>query len=72
MDSQVEIYLTAAEVSERFGGQLSVRTLANWRSSGIGSGPPFVKLGGKVLYPLSQLREWERRRTVTSTAQYSR
>lgn len=71
MDIQQEIYLTPEKVAERFGRQLSVRTLANWRSAGNG-GPPFMKLGGKVLYPLSKLIEWERKRTVTSTAEYSR
>lgn len=71
MDVQNETYLTPAQVTERFGGQLSVRTLANWRSSGNG-GPPFVKLGGKILYPLSRLSEWESKRTVTSTSEYSR
>ena len=44
-----KLFLTPAEVSERYGYGLSVRTLANWRSSG--TGPVFSKIGGCVLYP---------------------
>lgn len=61
-------FLTPAEVSERYHGNLSVRTLANWRSTGIG--PAFAKIGGAVLYPLNKLIEWEDMNTVTSTSQY--
>ena len=39
-----KMFLTPAEVSERYGNGLSVRTLANWRSSG--TGPVFSKIGG--------------------------
>lgn len=66
-----EKYLTPAEVSQRYGGKISTRTLSNWRSSGNGS-LPFVKIGGKVLYPLSSLVEWERRRTASSTSAYKK
>jgi hypothetical protein len=62
-------YLTAAEVSAHFQGRISVRTLNNWRSSG--GGPPFRKIGGKVLYPASELERWEQSRTFASTSQYS-
>lgn len=66
-----EKYLTPAEVSQRYGGKINTRTLSNWRSSGNGS-LPFVKIGGKVLYPLSSLVEWERRRTASSTSAYKK
>lgn len=66
-----EKYLTPAEVSQRYGGKISTSTLSNWRSSGNGS-LPFVKIGGKVLYPLSSLVEWERRRTASSTSAYKK
>lgn len=62
-------YLTAAEVAARFGGHISVRTLNNWRSQG--GGPPFVKIGGKVVYPAAGLEQWERSRTFASTSQYA-
>lgn len=63
-------FLTPAEVSARYNGRISVRTLSNWRN--LGSGPPYTKLGGKVLYPLDRLVEWERRNTVQSTSQYTK
>lgn len=63
-----KLFLTPAEVSERYGNGLSVRTLANWRSSG--TGPVFSKIGGCVLYPLNKLIEWEEMNTVNSTSQY--
>lgn len=44
-----KMFLTPAEVSERYGNGLSVRTLANWRSSG--TGPVFSKIGGVRAVP---------------------
>lgn len=63
-------YLTAADVAARFGGRISVRTLNNWRSQG--GGPPFRKIGGKVLYPATELEQWEKSRTFASTSQYAK
>ena len=51
------------------GQRISPRTLANWRSQGMG--PPFTKVGGAILYEIDRLAEWETRNTVTSTSQYS-
>lgn len=61
-------YFTPAEVSERFGNRISVRTLANWRY--LGTGPKFTRLGGRILYPIEALDEWELKRTVDSTSEY--
>lgn len=66
-----ETYLTPAEVSQRYGGKISTRTLSNWRSSGNGSGPLFTKVGGRVFYPLSKLVAWEAKRTVSCASEYS-
>ncbi|MGA3887658.1 helix-turn-helix domain-containing protein [Ralstonia nicotianae] len=63
------MYLTPQEVSQRYGGRISPRTLANWRSAG--TGPRFLRLGGRILYALNDLAAWEARRTVTSTSEYS-
>ena len=63
-----EVYLTPSEVSKRYGGQISTRTLSNWRSNG--GTLPYVKIGGRVLYPLSKIKDWEAKRTVSSTADY--
>jgi hypothetical protein len=56
------VYLTTSEVIERFRGMISDKTLANWRTRG--EGPPFMKAGGRVLYPLAALIEWENKRTT--------
>jgi predicted site-specific integrase-resolvase len=63
-------YLTPAQVADRYEGQISVRTLANWRY--LGTGPAFSRLGGRVLYPEDKLSEWEAKRTVTSTSEYKK
>lgn len=63
-------YLTPEQVVTRYNGKITKRTLANWRSAGIS--PPYTKVGGRILYPLSELEEWERRRTVNGTHQYKR
>ncbi len=34
------------------------RTLQRWRLEG--KGPPYVKLGSRVAYPLRGIEEWER------------
>lgn len=62
-------FLTPEQLSARWEGKISTRTLANWRSQG-GSSLPFVKIGGAVMYRLSDVIEWENRNTVTSTSQY--
>jgi len=53
-----------AEAAERFGVQRS--TLDNWRWSG--DGPPFIKVGGRVRYRLSDLADWLDARTRSSTS----
>lgn len=68
--STVKEYLTPTEVVERYQGKITVRTLANWRSQGVS--PPFTKVGGRILYPLEKLIEWERRRTVSGTSMYGK
>lgn len=68
MEHHPRRFLTPAEVAARYNGNITVRTLANWRS--LGCSPPFTKVGGRILYPLDKLLEWERKRTVASTSQY--
>jgi hypothetical protein len=62
--------MTPAEVSERYNGAVSVRTLANWRWAG--NGPKFTRIGGKILYPTAELEQWEEKRTVEHTSAYKR
>ena len=54
-------YLTPNQVRDRYQSKISLQTLANWRYQG--EGPQYLKLGGRVLYPLEALIEWERERT---------
>lgn len=60
--------LTTVEVSQRYEGNLSVRTLNNWRSQG--KGPRFLRLEGKILYPVEELEKWEQESLYSSTSNY--
>ena len=63
-------YLTPLQVAERYEGRISVRTLANWRS--LGNGPRFSRFGGRILYGLESLEEWEEKNTVSHTGEYKK
>jgi hypothetical protein len=58
----------AAFISRYEGDGPSIGTAANWRSeairTGVNPGPPFVRVGGKIFYPLSGVVAWENRRTI--------
>jgi len=53
--------LTPAELSERYHGTPTVRTLANWRS--LNYGPPHIKIGKTVFYRLIDVEQWEARQS---------
>jgi len=55
-------FLTPVEVSERYRGEITVGTLRNWRALRIG--PPFIKVGKAVLYPIEELDAWDRKNLV--------
>jgi hypothetical protein len=55
-------YLTPQELTQRYKGVVTLRTLANWRSTG--EGPQFTKIGGRVLYALLAVKAWEARRRI--------
>lgn len=65
-----EKYLTPKELSERWEGKISVKTLANWRCDPIGKGPKFRRFGNKILYPLSGVEAYERANHFGSTSEY--
>lgn len=65
-----ERYLTAAEVSDRLEGAISVKTLTNWRSNPKANGPPFRRFGNRILYPESGFEQWERGQEFRSTREY--
>lgn len=49
-------FLTSKEVADRW--RLSDQTLANWRSAG--KGPPFIRVGTRVLYPIEGINAFEK------------
>ncbi len=49
-------YLTTPEVADRF--RRSPRTVEDWRQ--LGTGPEFVRVNGKVLYPVAAVEQFER------------
>ncbi len=49
--------LSVDEVVARYKGKVTKGTLANWRSSR--KGPSYVKLLGRIMYPLDELQKWE-------------
>lgn len=59
-------YLTPTDLVNRYRGTITIRTLANWRSTG--EGPRYTKIGGRVLYPLDAVKSWEESRTLGAKA----
>ena len=59
---QPDQYLTPEEVVARYKDKITLGTLANWRSTK--QGPEYCKVGGRVLYSHTALKEWENRRTL--------
>lgn len=59
-------YFTPAELVQRYRGSITIRTLANWRSTG--EGPRYTKIGGRVLYPVDAVKTWEESRTLGAKA----
>ena len=49
-------YLTSKEVADRW--RLSDQTMANWRHAG--KGPPFIRVGSRVLYPIEGINAFEK------------
>lgn len=62
-------FLTAEEVSQRYRGEIAVGTLRNWRARRVG--PPFVKIGKAVLYPVQELDAWDKKNLVICRASRS-
>jgi len=54
--SSTKEFLTSKELSDRW--RLSDQTLANWRYAG--KGPPFIRVGSRVLYPIDGIQAFER------------
>ena len=63
MAGEVDLRLTASQLSDRWGGRPSVGTLRQWRY--LGKGPDYIRAGRSVLYPLSSVLAFERANTIT-------
>jgi len=61
-----EQYLTEVELFNRWAKKVAIQTLRNWRSSQSNKGPAYVRFGGRVLYPLDKLVEYESRSLIES------
>lgn len=57
-------HLTTKQLAARW--SLAAITLSTWRIKG--TGPSYIKVGQKVLYPIAEILDWERR-LQTNTAQ---
>lgn len=57
-------HLNQIDLADRW--NISHRTLERWRFTG--EGPRFVKLGGRVVYRLEDVQEYEREQICESTA----
>jgi len=57
-------FLNQIELSRRWG--ISPRTLERWRW--LGEGVPFIKIGGRVVYRLSDVEEYEAAQFRRSTS----
>jgi|WetSurMetagenome_2_1015567.scaffolds.fasta_scaffold1187571_2 hypothetical protein len=55
-------YLTEKELVWRWKNKISGSTLRHWRKNK--HGPAFVKFGGRVLYPLDFVEEYEQENTI--------
>jgi hypothetical protein len=53
--SDAAAFLTPRELATRW--KLNPQTLANWRA--LGKGPPYSKIGTKVLYPVEGIHAYE-------------
>jgi hypothetical protein len=58
-------FLTSKELSSRW--RLSDQTLANWRYAR--KGPPFIRVGGRVLYPVDGVHSYEQSSCLTEQSQ---
>lgn len=51
-------YLSPYDLCKRWGRTVTPKTLANWRSMGIG--PAYIKLNGRIVYAMADVVDYER------------
>jgi hypothetical protein len=57
-------HLNQTQLARRW--SISPRTLERWRW--LGQGPPYLKIGGRVLYRVNDIEAYEAQQVRTSTA----
>lgn len=67
MDARQKVNLNETEAAETYGPSVHWFRRARWQ----GDGPKFIKLGGMVLYPVSELDRFFNERLVKSTSEVS-
>jgi hypothetical protein len=50
-------YISPYDLCKRWGKAVTPKTLANWRSMGVG--PAYVKLNGRIVYALADVADYE-------------
>ena len=55
--SEDKVYLSPLDLSNRWGGQITIGTLKQWRSKG--KGPKFRKVSSKIVYHIDDVKLWE-------------
>jgi hypothetical protein len=68
MELRMTTHLHQTDLARRW--RLSPRTLERWRWTG--EGPRFVKLGGRVVYRLENIEEYEAEQVRNSTRDAAR
>ncbi|WP_333605211.1 hypothetical protein [Novosphingobium sp.] len=56
-----QAFITPHDLIKRWGGAVTIGTLANWRCQRVG--PTYAKIRGRVLYPVAKLEAWEAENT---------
>jgi len=62
--------LNPDDLASRWRGSISKKTLSNWRQTGLG--PPYLKIGSRILYPLHGVIDYEGKRGYGSTLEYGK
>jgi len=58
-------FFTDLQLAERW--HIHRQTLISWRTAG--TGPPFVRIGRRVLYPLAGVEQYEQANTIINEDQ---
>jgi hypothetical protein len=58
-------FLTDLQLAERW--HVHRQTLIRWRS--LNKGPAYLRINGRVLYPLAEVEQYEKANTITPDSQ---